>query len=283
MKSSYETLISRIADLGEQGHLGETVQNEVARYTKLPNDMARCAGYINDFFSPDVEEEAKAARNLLCQLVVVVYRDAKKQDAPLARAFATAFSEDFLGIPGTALLPRWVSLAEASLAFQSLSKFGNPSLVWQQATTLVLAVNEFLDGLIGLLVVAWRCTLGKTVNTNVLGNAYGSKVNEFAELTGGEDGVFYLIFRLADPTLRNGIAHSSIWLDPEAQKIHYIVGQQEKTEYEMRLIEFMAIAYLGSHLAQAYVAALATIVVMEDGGPIAEQMIPDQLVKLFRE
>jgi hypothetical protein len=281
MKSSYETLISQTVTLGEQGFLGEEAQNETARYADLPNDIARCIRYIDNFFSQDTEEDTKSARNLLCQLVIVAYRDAKKQDASLAQAFAKAYIEDFRGIPGTALLPRWISLAEAALAFKNLSKSGNPSLIWQQTTRLVLTVNEFLDGLVGLLIVAWRCALGKTVNTNVLGNAYGSKVNEFAELTGGEDGIFYLIFRLADPILRNGIAHSSIWPDFEAQIVHYIVGQQAKIEYEMSLTKFMLIAYLGSHLAQAYIAALTTIVVMESGGPIAAQMIPEHLMTLF--
>jgi hypothetical protein len=119
------------------------------------------------------------------------------------------------------------------------------------------------------------------LNTNVLGNAYGSKVNEFAKLTNGENGPFYLYFRMADPTLRNSIAHSSIWLDSDEKKVRYVAGQQKKTEYEMDLMKFMAMGYLGSHLASSYIAALATIVVLEDGGSFVKGLIPMQLVKLF--
>lgn len=283
MKRSYEKLIKQIVNLGEHGHLGEDAKQGIARYAELPNDIARSIVYVNGFFLADIEEEARQIRGLLCQMMIVVYRDAKKRDPGLARAFANAFIEDFPQASGTALLPRWVSLAEASFAFKNLAKSENPSLVWQQASRLVLATNEFLDGLLGLLIVAWRCALGKTVNVNVLGNPYGSKVDEFHRLTNGDDGPFYLFLRMANPKLRNGIAHNSIWLDPAEQKVRYIVGQQQKIECEMGLTEFMAMAYLGSHLASAYMAALGTIIALEDGGPVVEQLIPAQLVSLYRK
>ena len=274
-------MLGRISDLGEKGYFGEEAKSETVRYANIPNDIGRSVIFINDFFSENVDEDTKAARNLLCQMIVVAYRDAKKKDAAQARAFANAFIEDIPTVLGSALLPRWVTLAETSFAYKNDSKSENPSLVWNNLTKLVLATNEFLDGLIGLLIIAWRCALGKTVNTNVLGNNYGSKVNEFAELTKGENGPFYLFFRMADPKLRNSIAHSSIWLDSDEKKVRYIVGQQEKTEYEMDLMKFMSMAYLGSHLASAYVAALATIVVLEDSGSAAKGFIPMHLVNLF--
>ena len=87
---------------------------------------------------------------------------------------------------------------------------------------------------------------------------------------------------MADPKLRNGLAHNSIWFESDEQKVRYIVGRQQKKEYEMSVMEFMTRAALGSHLASAYMAALATIIALEDGGSTAEQLIPAQLVDLLR-
>lgn len=251
MKDSYERLLRRMAELAEQGHLGENALEASLSYAELPNDLARCAKFVREFFDADVDDEMRFPRSYFCQLVLVAYRDAKKQDATLAQTFALALIEDFPGAPGSALLPRWCSLAEASFAFQHVAFSIEPSLVWQQASRLVLAINEFLDGLIGLLIIAWRCAQAKTVNVNVLGNAYGSKIDEFTKLTDGDDGAFYLFLRIADADLRNGIAHGSMWLDADERKVRYVVGRQTKTDRTMDLEEFMCIAMLGSHLGAA--------------------------------
>lgn len=283
MKSSYQGLLNRIEGLSSDGHLGSEVQKTWGEYSSLPNNAARSIAFVHDFFGADVDEELQMPRRLFCQLILVAYRDAKKRDAGLARDFAFAFIQDFPGAAGSALLPRWSSLAEASLAFQRVASSGDVVLLWQQSSRLVLAVNEFLDGLIGFLIVAWRCALGKTVNPNVLGNPYGSKINEFAQLTGGDDGAFYLLLRVADANLRNGLAHGSAWLDSAGSKVRYASGRQQKTEREMDLVEFMTVAALGSHLGPAYVAALATISVFEDGPQAAEDLLPPPLVELLEK
>jgi hypothetical protein len=267
--------------LARDGHLGPEVQADSEAYSSLPSDVARCVASVDDFFTADVDEALREPRSLLCQLILVAYRDAKKRDAKLARDFAYAFFQDFPGAAGSALLPRWSSLSDASFAFQKLATSADVVLVWQQSSRLVLAVNEFLDGLIGFLIVAWRCALGKSVNPNVLGNAYGSKIKEFAELTGGDDGAFYLFLRIADANLRNGLAHGSAWLDSKEGKVRYLTGQQQKTEREMDLLQFMSCATLGSHLGSAYVAALATISVIEDGSQAAADLLPSPLVELL--
>lgn len=281
MKSSYQALLSRIEGLARDGQLGSEAQGTWEEYSSLPNDAARSVTFVHDFFGADVDEELRMPRSLLCQLLLVAYRDAKKRDSRLARDFAFAFIQDFPGASGSALLPRWSSLADASLAFQRVTSSGDVLLLWQQSSRLVLAVNEFLDGLIGFLIVAWRCALGKTVNPNVLGNAYGSKIDEFALLTGGDDGAFYLLLRLADADLRNGLAHGSAWLDSVESKVRYATGKQQKTEHEMGLVEFMSVAALGSHLGSAYVAALATISVFEGGPHAAVELLPPLLVELL--
>ncbi len=283
MKLSYQGLLNRVEELSRDGHLGSKVQKTWGEYSSLPNDAARSVAFVDDFYGADVDEELRAPRSLFCQLILVAYRDAKKRDPGVARDFALAFIQDFPGATGSALLPRWSSLAEASLAFQGVAVSGDVLILWQQSSWVVLAVNEFLDGLIGFLIVAWRCALGKTVNLNVLGNAYGSKIDEFARLTDGDDGAFYLLLRIANADLRNSLAHGSAWLDSAESKVRHIVGRQQKTEYEMDLVEFMCVAMLGSHLGPAYVAALATISVFEDGPQAAADLLPSPLVELLEK
>lgn len=283
VKPSYQGLLNRIEGLARDGHLGSDVQKAWGEYSALPSDITRSAAYVGDYFGADIDEELKWPRSLFCQLILVAYRDAKKRDPGLAHDFAYALFQDFPGAAGSALLPRWSSLAEASWAFQAVASSREILLLWQQSSRLVLAVNEFLDGLIGFVIVAWRCALGKTVNANVLGNAYGSKIDEFARLTGGEDGAFYLLLRIANADLRNGLAHGSAWLDSAEMKVRYVTGQHQKTEHEFDLVEFMSIATLGSHLGSAYVAALATIVVFEDGQRASRSRLPTPLVELLQK
>jgi len=281
VSSGYDSLLNQIGDLAGDGHLRPDVQAASHEYAALPSDLSRCVAYVNDFAEGVVEDELRLIRSLLCQMIVAAYRDAKKNDAEVARNFAFAFIRDFPGMSGSALLPRWSSLADASFAFQMVAQSGNRLLVWQQSSRLVLAANEFLDGLIGLLLVAWRCALGKAVNPKVLANAYGSKVNEFADLTGGDDGPFYLILRAADADLRNGLAHGSAWLDPKEDKVRYFTGRQQKTEREIGLVEFMCKATIGSHMGPSYIAALATIAVWEGGSEESRAELPPLLTQLL--
>jgi hypothetical protein len=270
-----------MSDLVRDGHFGSTVQAALETYDQLPDNLSRCLRFFNDFEADVAEEELRLARSLLCQMILVVYRDSKRRDPAIAQDFAFAFVRDYPGMAGSALLPRWSSLADASFAFQMVVHSSNRLLVWQQSSRLVLAANEFLDGLIGLMIVAWRCALGKPVNPKVLANAYGSKIKEFADLTGGDDGPFYLVLRVADADLRNGLAHGSAWLDPKEDRIRYMVGRQQKAEREIGLIEFMTKAALGSHMASSYAAALATIAVWESGRTGSRQALPTRLFELL--
>lgn len=281
MRPSYQALLSRIETLSREGHLGAEVQESWEQYSTLPGDMARSVAFVHDYFEMAIEEELRVLRSLLCQLILVAYRDAKKRNAGVAEDFALAFIRDYPGSEGSALLPRWSSLTEASLAFKKVASSGDVPLLWQQSSRLVLAVNEFLDGLLGFLILAWRCALGKPANPNVLGNAYGSKIDEFARLTDGDDGVFRPFLRIANADLRNGLAHGSAWLDSDRSKVRYTTGRQQKTEYEMDLVEFMLIATLGSHLGSAYIAALSTISVFESGMRGAADLLPSQLIELL--
>ena len=110
---------------------------------------------------------------------------------------------------------------------------------------------------------------------------YSARVDQLSSLTGGEDGAFYLVIRLARPKIRNAIAHGDIWLDSEAAKVRYSTGGADRKEHEIDLMEFGALAMSGSHLPHSYLAAIGTIAVMEDGSELAKAFLPQHLVRVF--
>jgi len=278
-----ESLRRRLTELGRlsvEGRFGEEIRKAAEEYKDLPSDMRLFVRVVRDFYKPrSTEEDAQIAwaADLFCKLIIVVYRDAKKRDVDVANALAFSFLKDYPGVPNTSLFSKWDDLSKASLGLKAAAHT-ELVLVWEQAKNLVRAYNEFLGGLLGFLIIGWRCALGKTFSPNFLGNAYGAKVNEFAQLTSGDDGAFYLIFRLARPDLRNAIAHGTIWLDTESNKAKFTDRGQE---HEIDLVDFLGLAAVGSHLGHAYLTAIAAIRVLEDGGATNVTQLPPELPQLF--
>lgn len=214
------------------------------------------------------------------QLLIVSYREAKRINPSVATSLLDSFVNDYPGVQHSCLLPKWTSLANASLAFREVASTENKLLIWQQSCTLFSAYNEFLNGLLAYLIVLWRTAKGKTINTAVFSVPYANKINQFSNLTGGDDGAFYLVFRLAQPKLRNAVAHGTMWPDLDAGKVRYI-DVKPPVENEISLIDFTGLCSVGSHLAQPYLAALALIAIMENGVESAKSLLPQDLVTLF--
>lgn len=278
-----ENLKRRLMQFGKmsaEGGFGAAVQAASAEYRDIPLGMDVMVKLINDFYVPKkTTEDATMANiaNLFCAMLIVIYRDSKKHDPTVAMAIANSFLQDYAGVPGSCLFSRWDTLARASLAFK-VSIRTEAVLVWEQAKNVFQAYNEFLNGLLGYMILGWRCALGKPISPNVINSPYGAKLNEFSQLTDGEDGAFYLIFRLAKPGIRNAIAHGSIWLDNETGQVTFEDRAKSGT---IDITDFVGLATIGSHLAQAYLVAIATIVVLEDGSKADIAKIPAHLVQLF--
>lgn len=126
----------------------------------------------------------------------------------------------------------------------------------------------------------WRTAQGRTINTAVFSANYANKINQFRDITGGDDGAFSLIFRIAQSKLRNATAHETIWLDSDAGKVRYIDGKPS-TEYEIDLVDFMTYQAVGAHIAQPYLAAIALIFVMEHGTDPERSALAEDLITLF--
>jgi len=265
-----------------EGKLGEDIQTLSQEYNKIPSGIPIFLKIIEDFYKKDRgSQELSTLLDLFSQLFILVYRESKKQDPEVSNSILYSFINDFSGTDGSCIYPQWETMINASLAFKRVVH-SNYILVWEQAKNLVQAYNEFLNGLLGFFIVGWRCAKCKNYNINVFNNNYGSKLNEFSQLTGGEDGAFYLIFRIAKPKLRNAIAHGSIWLDADSSKVKFTDNTNSSDTHELNLEEFISFAGIGSHLGHAYLAAIASIVVIEEGTDSDISRVPTHIVRLFR-
>jgi hypothetical protein len=276
--------LTQIHRMSVDGKLGVEIQRSAQEYQQLSDGMSVFLKIIRDFYQQRETEGDRRIHqiaDLFSQLIIVVYRDCKQKDANITQSIIDSFIKDFPGIEGTCLFSRWDSLGKAALAYKAAVQTKDANLVWQQAKDVVLAYNEFLNGLLGFLLVGWRCALGKHYSINTFNNAYGAKLNEFSQLTGGENGAFYLICRLGRPHLRNAIAHRDIWLDTDENKVRYKDGRKTKTDYEMGLEKFVHLATIGTHLPQAYLVAIASIVILEEGSAVEKDQIPSHLIKMF--
>lgn len=284
MKAELKRRLAQMGEMSESGMYGSNVEASAIEYIQTPGLMPKLIKFVGDLYQEKpthVDRDMAQIADIFCQLLIALYRETKKKDAAVAQAIIDAFIEDFPDTENTCVFPQWESLAKASLAFKACAKT-EPVVVWQQATKLFQAYNEFLNALFGLFIVGWRCTQGKTFSVNVLHNSYGSKYNEFSHLTEGEDGPFYLLLRIARPNLRNAIAHEDVWFDRESDTVRFTYGRQREVEEEMPLVEFMGYAALGSLIAQYYLAALSTVIVLEDGESADIALLPPHLVRVFR-
>ncbi len=259
------------------------MQRDAKAFDRLRGtDMAVLTAVVEDFYSSPArlsQEDVAYLTDLFCQLFVFLYQQAKRNDAAVADAFLHAFLWDYPGAAGSCVYPQWEALVQASHGFKSAGT--NRLLVWQQALRLVQAYNEFLNSVLGHYIVAWRCARGKALATDVFYKPYGLKLKEFSDLTDGGYGPFNLVLRIADPHLRNAIAHENVWLDSDSNAVRYTDGKGKHMHYEMNLMQFMCLAMIGSHLAMAYIAGAAAVAVLEVGGAADVAKLPKHLVKLF--
>lgn len=284
MKDAYVRLGEQLAAIAEEGKFGESIRAARTEYEQIPTGILTFLKCVLDAEGrrDGTNEEIRQSRRLFTRFVVSAYRDARKADKDVAQALLLSLIEDYPGVPESCLYPQFCAFAEAALAFREVATSSNRLLIWKQLTRLTLSYNEFLNALSGFLIPCLRLATGKQPDPGVFGMPYGSRVDQLSSLTGGNSGEFSAIVRLAKPRLRNAVAHDTIWLDADASKVRYTEGSKLKKEYEMGLSEFGALALLGSHLGEPYLAAIGAIAVVEDGSELAVRLLPQYLVDTFR-
>lgn len=276
--------MQQLFQMSKDGLFGDAArQNAEAFEQTRGTNMDVLVTIANDFDNDRSRKSAEELANLtdlFCQLFIIVYREVKKADQAVADGFLNAFHRDYPGTTGTAVYPQCEALLQAAFGLKMSAR--DPLQLWQHSLRVFETYNEFINALLGFYIVAWRTVLGKRINVNVFHNTYGSKLHEFSELTNGNDGIFYLFFRLAHVPIRNAIAHGNIWLDRDTNKVRYAEAKGAPTTEEMDCAEFMLRGTIGSHLPLAYMAAAAVVGVMEAGTVKDIAKLPPRLVTAYR-
>ena len=153
-------------------------------------------------------------------------------------------------------------------------------MIWKQTLNMFQSYNEFLNGLLGYLILCWQIINSKPLNTNLVQSNYGVKVQHFKKLTNSEDGIFYLYHRISRPDLRNAIAHSSIWLDDETSEIYYAEGKGKRKK-TINVTDFFSLSFFGSYIAGAYTIALSSVIVWMSGNKKYQLQLPKDIIKFF--
>jgi hypothetical protein len=283
MAKDYKKIIGQMIDIAKDGNLGIEIEKTQKEYEKIDDNIACIIKYIYDVLTPKSENDLEITKSkaIFAQYIIVAYRESKKNDSEIAEALLYSFIEDFPSISNSCLLEKWRTFAESILSVKEIYGSKKRLELWQNYSRLFQAYNEFLNGLLSYLILCWKCHLGEAADLSIFGFSYGDKIKEFEKITNGENGLFYLIFRVAKNQIRNAIAHGDIRFDSDAGIIYYLVGKKEKKEKQVDLDEFMATTLLGSTIAQAYLAGIGTIVVMEHGTEKAKVLLPDFLKKAF--
>lgn len=280
MDEATKRRLEQMRQMTEEGLFGEESQQNAERWKDIPAGVPYSLNYVQDFYHIRNDDDAtmKNPMNIIIQYIIVAYRDAKRHSPEVAIALLTSMIDDFPDIPDTCLYPAVESLISASSALKAVIPGSNYFSVQQQSFKVAQSYNEFLNKLLGFLIAAVRVTKGQPASKTLFSQSYADKLKELDRLTGGEDGVFYFLFRIAKPNLRNAIAHDTIWIDRENGLVKYT---NKGVESQMDLVEFMAYTSLGSHLPNAYTVAICAIMVMEEGSPSDIQKLPKHIVHAF--
>ncbi|NJN74242.1 MAG: hypothetical protein HC799_16285 [Limnothrix sp. RL_2_0] len=281
INQSYKRQIETSLELALSSFLEEEIRLSKKEYDSLTQGYATFFKVIFDYFQGNLESpNFSEIRHIFFQILIIIYREAYRKDPQVAHYLLDGFITGYPNLPNTGLISKYCSLGNASIACRESIKSENKLLVWQQSCRQVQAYNEFLNGLLAYLIILWRAAKNKSIKTTVFSASYSNKLEQFKTLTGGDNGAFYLIFRLAQPKLRNAIAHETIWLDSPANKVRYIDGKQPK-EFEINLADFLALASTGSHLLQPYLAAISSIAIIECASEHEKSLLPDNIIELF--
>jgi len=111
-------------------------------------------------------------------------------------------------------------MLDASHASKQSIGTNNHLIVWELAKNSFLAYNEFLNILVGAILINYRFSIGKSYKISTLGNTYGNKVNELKDIC-IPNSEYTTLMELMKPEIRNAIGHQSIWFNRENGVVTY--------------------------------------------------------------
>jgi len=274
--------LEEISRQTSRGDYGPRAKGMAEEYKTLEgNDSETFLKAINDYFNKreHVDEKLIPLLDDLFENLLRIYIRAHKKDPEIAEYYVSSYLTNIPGTENTTLFHKSSGLVNASLAFQNVLGSTNPITLWEVAIKLSLSYNEFLDGLLGILILLIKCDLELNCSVTQLKSTYGNRVQEFNRLL-EEYKLPYLSFKhFANSKLRNAIAHEKIWLDSEKAIVHY---SNKDDAYTMELAEFLMLNTYATYFADIYYTTLTVIALFMTGTKEEKSKIPAKLIEMMK-
>lgn len=263
------------------GAYGKDAIETSLQYDKLSDrDIDVFLKTVKDFYTKrkKVDSEFLPIIDTFFQILLTIYVKARDKNPEIAEYFIISYLNDIPKTQGTSLFHKHFNLIDAGHAFKNIIKTKDQILLWEVAKKLTLNYNEFLNGLLGILVLLIKCSLDLKCNIKQLKEPYGSKIHQFKQLISNHDLPYDMLVKFANSKLRNSIAHGTIWLESEKAIVNY---SDKNKHYSISLIDFLALNASALHFADTYLSSVATIVVILKGNREDKSNLPLELLQLL--
>lgn len=235
---------------------------------------------VNDFYikRKKVDVEFLPIIDTFFQTLLIIYVKAHEKDPGIAEYLVISYLDNIPGTQGTALFHKYSDFVDAGHAFKNVIKTRDQILLWEVAKKLTLNYNEFLNGLLGILLLLIKCGLELKCSTTQLKAPYGSKIHSFKQLIDDNNLPYDMLVKFANSNLRNSIAHGTIWLDSEKAIVNYT---NRNESYSISLVEFLTLNACVLHFPNAYLSSIATIAIFMKGTREDKYKLPTELLQFL--
>ena len=269
----------RYTQIGRQiweGMYGSEVQQGSREYEDLSGDpIDTFLKVINDFYDKDIHPLFRPYPIALIHAVLSLYFKNYEDNLDLAETLTVIFQRDIDGTSNTCIKDKYLNMLDASHASKQSIGTNNRLIVWELAKNSFLAYNEFLNVLIGAILINYRFSIGKSYRISTLQNAYGNKVNELKDICLANS-EYTTLMELMKPEIRNAIGHQSIWFNSEDGIVTYFNDKLGNDE-TITIKDFIFLTSKASYLGEAYIVALSTIGIFTIGSPLDKAKLPKEL------
>ena len=140
MKKEHKVLLEQMKKFALESVEGKSVKEGFEEYAQLPTDLSVFIKCLHDYHerSKELEEELVQIRSIFFQLIIVAYRECRKNDKTIADTLAYSLVRDYPDIEGSALIRQWTSLTQASIAFKEVINLKSKLLAWQQTKRVMI-------------------------------------------------------------------------------------------------------------------------------------------------
>ncbi len=280
-----ENIDRRFIQLGEQiedGLYGSEVIKEATNYKNTSNNQIEpFLKTINDFYSKEINPIFRPYPLALIEIILSLFFKNNSKDVDLSDCFTLIFQKNIEGTKNTCIKDKYLNMLDAGHASKQSIETNNPLIIWELAKNNFLAYNEFLNVLVGAILINYRFAIRKKYKFSTLDNPYGNKVNELIELK-PQGQCYEYLFELLKPDIRNAIGHQTIWYDKSNRLVIYLNDKTGINE-TISIEDFILLDSKASYLAEAYLVAISTIAVFSIGTPKDKTRLPKELFLLIMD